>query len=231
MEKFLEDLEKILQKYNDDVTVLDDYEIEEAFIMEVMSSYYSKQKTKVLSIRNSHVFDGPNVSSISISLSIRFDVKILPDYNIEEIKKVNIFVKIPIFETPNEASKMLCSKEVRVYDEFFKDLKEFHDHPIKGPFTPPTPTVIFQNTSSSSNPSILVLSNVSEEGFYSPRERFLDKNELRSVIKTLAKFHADGIKYLRDNKNKEYDFLQVCAKINFSVFTSFTFYSEMISAK
>ena len=222
MEKFLEDLEKILQKYNDDVTVLDDYEIEEAFIMEVMSSYYSKQKTKVLSIQNSHVFDGPNVSSISISLSIRFDVKILPDYNIEEIKKVNIFVKIPIFETPNEASKMLCSKEVRVYDEFFKDLKEFHDHPIKGPFTPPTPTVIFQNTSSSSNPSILVLSNVSEEGFYSPRERFLDKNELRSVIKTLAKFHADGIKFLRDNKNKEYDFLQVCAKINF-VFTSFTF--------
>ena len=210
MEKFLEDLEKILQKYNDDVTVLDDYEIEEAFIMEVMSSYYSKQKTKVLSIQNSHVFDGPNVSSISISLSIRFDVKILPDYNIEEIKKVNIFVKIPIFETPNEASKMLCSKEVRVYDEFFKDLKEFHDHPIKGPFTPPTPTVIFQNTSSSSNPSILVLSNVSEEGFYSPRERFLDKNELRSVIKTLAKFHADGIKYLRDNKYKEYDFLQVC---------------------
>ena len=222
MEKFLEDLEKILQKYNDDVTVLDDYEIEEAFIMEVMSSYYSKQKTKVLSIQNSHVFDGPNVSSISISLSIRFDVKILPDYNIEEIKKVNIFVKIPIFETPNEASKMLCSKEVRVYDEFFKDLKEFHDHPIKGPFTPPTPTVIFQNTSSSSNPSILVLSNVSEEGFYSPRERFLDKNELRSVIKTLAKFHADGIKFLRDNKNKEYDFLQVCAKIN-SVFTSFIF--------
>ena len=222
MEKFLEDLEKILQKYNDDVTVLDDYEIEEAFIMEVMSSFYSKQKTKVLSIQNSHVFDGPNVSSISISLSIRFDVKILPDYNIEEIKKVNIFVKIPIFETPNEASKMLCSKEVRVYDEFFKDLKEFHDHPIKGPFTPPTPTVIFQNTSSSSNPSILVLSNVSEEGFYSPRERFLDKNELRSVIKTLAKFHADGIKFLRDNKNKEYDFLQVCAKINL-VFTSFTF--------
>ena len=222
MEKFLEDLEKILQKYNDDVTVLDDYEIEEAFIMEVMSSYYSKQKTKVLSIQNSHVFDGPNVSSISISLSIRFDVKILPDYNIEEIKKVNIFVKIPIFETPNEASKMLCSKEVRVYDEFFKDLKEFHDHPIKGPFTPPTPTVIFQNTSSSSNPSILVLSNVSEEGFYSPRERFLDKNELRSVIKTLAKFHADGIKFLRDNKNKEYDFLQVCAKINL-IFTSFTF--------
>ena len=191
--------------------------------MEVMSSYYSKQKTKVLSIQNSHVFDGPNVSSISISLSIRFDVKILPDYNIEEIKKVNIFVKIPIFETPNEASKMLCSKEVRVYDEFFKDLKEFHDHPIKGPFTPPTPTVIFQNTSSSSNPSILVLSNVSEEGFYSPRERFLDKNELRSVIKTLAKFHADGIKFLRDNKNKEYDFLQVCAKINLLFFTSFTF--------
>ena len=229
MEKFLEDLEKILQKYNDDVTVLDDYEIEEAFIMEVMSSYYSKQKTKVLSIQNSHVFDGPNVSSISISLSIRFDVKILPDYNIEEIKKVNIFVKIPIFETPNEASKMLCSKEVRVYDEFFKDLKEFHDHPIKGPFTPPTPTVIFQNTSSSSNPSILVLSNVSEEGFYSPRERFLDKNELRSVIKTLAKFHADGIKFLRDNKNKEYDFLQVCAKIIFSSFH--LFYSEMISAK
>ena len=222
MEKFFGDLEKILQEYNDDVTVLDDYEIEEDFIMEVMSSYYSKQRTKVLSIHNSHVFDGPNVSSISISLSIRFDVKILPDYNIEDIKKVNIFVKIPIFENLNEASRKLCSKEVRVYDEFFKDLKEFHDHPIKGPFTPPTPTVIFQNASSSSKPSILVLSNVSEEGFYSPRERFLDKNELRSVIKTLAKFHADGIKYLRDNKNKEYDFLQVCAKTN-SVFTSFTF--------
>ena len=211
MDKFLEDLEKILQKYNDDVTVLDDYEVEEAFILEVMVSYYSKQKTKVLSIQNIHVFDGPNVSSISISLSIRFDVRTLPDYNIEEINKVNIFVKIPIFETPNEDSKMLCSKEVRVYDEFFKDLKEFHDHPIKGPFNPPTPTVIFQNVFPSKN-SILVLSNVreGEEGFYSPRERFLDKNELRSVLKTLAKFHADGIKYLRDNKKKEYEFLQVC---------------------
>ena len=57
-----------------------------------------------------------------------------------------------------------------------------------------------------------VLSNVSEEGFYSPRERFLDKNELRSVLKTLAKFHADGLKFLRDNKAKEYTFLQADEK-------------------
>ena len=56
-----------------------------------------------------------------------------------------------------------------------------------------------------------VLSNVSEEGFYSPRDRFLDKNELRSVLKTLARFHADGLKFLRDNKAKEYTFLQARA--------------------
>ena len=53
-----------------------------------------------------------------------------------------------------------------------------------------------------------MLSNLEEEGYYSPRDRYLDKNELRSVLKNLAKFHADGIKFLRETK-LEFPFLKV----------------------
>ena len=208
MDKFYADIEAVLEKYNDDVTALDDYEVDREFIEEVIKSHYEKQNAKVLSLENIQVFDGPNVSSISISLSVRFDVKLLPDYNIEETKKQNIFIKIPIFEESTRlTSQKLCFKEIKVYEEFFRDLKEFHDHPIKGPFTPPVPTVI--HLSKDQTPSLLVLTNVAEEGFNSPRERFLDSNELRSVLKSLAKFHADGIKFLHSKKDKAYSFLQV----------------------
>ena len=54
----------------------------------------------------------------------------------------------------------------------------------------------------------LVLSNLEEEGYYCPRDRYLDKNELRSVLKNLAKFHADGIKFLRETK-QDFPFLKV----------------------
>ena len=142
MDKFFEDLKNILEKYNNDVTVLDDYELDESFVAEVMSGYYEKHKSKILSIQNIHVFDGPNVGTLSISLSVRFDIKILPHYNIEECKKVNIFVKIPVFDEPSVTSRTLCSKEVRVYEDYLKDLKDFHDHPIKGPYCSPTPTLL-----------------------------------------------------------------------------------------
>ena len=42
--------------------------------------------------------------------------------------------------------------------------------------------------------TMLVLANLAAEEFYSPEQRLLNKTELRSVLKSLAKFHADGIK-------------------------------------
>ena len=209
MEKFFYDLRTVLEKYNEDVTVLDDYEIESQFVQEIVKNYFEKENTQVLEIRDITVFDGPNVGSISISLSIRFDIKLLPDYKIEEQKKMNLFLKIPVFEEPIITSQRLCSKEVNVYDDFFKDLKEFHDHPIKGPYTAPVPKLIYHKKNSQ---SLLVLENVSEQGYYSPRERFLDKNELRSVLKGLAKFHADGIKFLNSKKDNNYQYLGVDEK-------------------
>lgn len=208
MEKFFTDLRQVLERYNEDVTVLDDYEIESQFVQEIIRNHFEKENTQVLEIRDITVFDGPNVSSISISLSIRFDIKLLPDYKIEEQKKMNLFMKIPVFEEPIITSQRLCSKEVSVYEDFFKDLKEFHDHPIKGPYTAPVPKLIHHMKSS---PSLLVLENVSEQGYYSPRERFLDKNELRSVLKSLAKFHADGIKFLT-SKDNSYPYMGVDEK-------------------
>merc|ERR1712024_203733 len=78
-----------------------------------------------------------------------------------------------------------------------------------GPYSGPHPQVIFMRESREemSMPSVLALSNLEEEGYYSPRDRYLNKNELRSVLKNLAKFHADGIKFLRETK-LEFPFLK-----------------------
>ena len=214
MEKFFSDLKRVLEKYNKDVTVLDDYEIDSQFVEEIIKCHFETENTQVLEIKDITVFDGPNVGSISITLSIRFDIKLLPDYKIEEQKKMNLFLKIPVFEEPIITSQRLCSKEVSVYEEFFKDLKEFHDHPIKGPYTAPIAKLIHSNKNC---PSLLVLENVSEQGYYSPRERFLDKNELRSVLKGLAKFHADGIKFLTSRKENFYPYMGVDEKRNLKI--------------
>ena len=135
---------------------------------------------------------------------------LLPDYNIQEMRKMKIFVKTPAVEGRMESAARLCYKEIQVYRELFADMKTFLDHPIKGPYTPPLPQVIF-TSSKEEDPlkSLLVLTNMSEHGFYSPRDRFLDKIEVRSVLKTLAKFHADGIKFLRQNNSEKYPFLMV----------------------
>ena len=74
-------------------------------------------------MKDIHVFDGPHASAISSSLSVRFgmcicdsigmeyffffifqmkqfrfEVTLLPDYNIEEKQTMKIFIKIPPFE-------------------------------------------------------------------------------------------------------------------------------------
>ena len=203
MEKFLSDLKNVLEKYNDDITALDEYEVDKEFINHIIEPYFSKQKTKVTSIENIQVFDGPHVSTVSTSLSIRFDLSLMPNYNIPEEKKMMVFLKIPAFEGHADMAAKLCDKEVQVYRKLFTDMKHFLDHPIKGPYIPPLPEVIFLQD------KLLVLSNLTEDGFYSPRDRLLDSLELRSVLKTLAKFHADGIKFLRENKTVEYPFMKV----------------------
>ena len=214
MEKFLSDLKSVLVKYNDDITVLDEYEVDHDFIEHVIKPHFAKENTVVTSIDNIHVFDGPHVSAISTSLSVRCDVIILPDYNIQERKKIMIFVKTPTFEGRVESAARLCYKEIEVYRDLFADMKTFLDHPIKGPYTPPLAQVVFTSRKEE-DPlnSLLVLTNMTEQGFYSPRDRFLDKMELRSVLKTLAKFHADGIKFLRDNKPEKYPFMKVSCLI------------------
>ena len=79
---------------------------------------------KVVSVKDIHVFDGPHASAISSSLSVRFgkmekkhgiflistfdmkhfrfEVTLLPDYNIEEKQTMKIFIKIPPFEVPRQ---------------------------------------------------------------------------------------------------------------------------------
>lgn len=209
MEKFLSDLKNVMEKYNADVTVLDEYEVDKDFITYVIEPYFAKDKTRVTSVDQVQVFDGPHVSTISTSLSIRFDVQVMPDYNIQEERNMMIFVKTPAFEGRVELAARLCYKEIEVYRDLFADMKAFLDHPIKGPYMPPLTQVVF-TSSREENPlnSILVLTNITEEGFYSPRDRFLDKLELRSVLKTLAKFHADGIKFLRETKPEKYPFMK-----------------------
>ena len=71
MEKFLSTLETVLEKYNHDVTALDDYEVEIDFVESILKPHFDRERTKVLKIEDVHVFDGPHVSAISISLSIR----------------------------------------------------------------------------------------------------------------------------------------------------------------
>ena len=206
MDIFFSDLKTVMEKYSTDITVLDDYEVQKDFITEIIEPYFARDKTKVISVNDIQVFDGPTVSAISTYLSIKFDVVVVPDYNLEEEKKIMIFVKTPAFEGPVELSAKLCFKEIQVYKELFTDMRAFLDHPIKGPYMPPLSEVVFASTTNKNN--ILVLANITEDGFYSPRERVLDRNEIRSVLKTLAKFHADGIKFLRENKADKYTYMK-----------------------
>ena len=127
------------------------------FLQEIMIHHLEKEKSKIVSLENIHVFEGPNISSISVTLSVRFDLTFLPDYNIEEKKKVKIFVKIPVFDEPNQTAVKLCNKEIKVYSELFTSLKAHLDHPIKGPHCGPQPQVLFmrESVSQMSGPSVL----------------------------------------------------------------------------
>ena len=125
------------------------------FLHEIMDKHLEKEKSKIISLENIHVFEGPNISSISITLSVRFDLTYLPDYNIEEKKHVKLFLKIPVFDEPNQTAVKLCSKEIQVYQDFFSPLAEFLDHPIKGPYCGPQPPVVFRSEVEGSGPSVL----------------------------------------------------------------------------
>ena len=131
MDKFIRDLKETLEKSLTDITVLDEYEVEPEFLREIMVQHLKKEKSKVISLSDIQVFEGPNISPISITLSVRFDLTFLPDYNIEERKKINLFLKIPIFDKENKTSVNLCNKEIKVYRDFFESLKDHLDHPIK----------------------------------------------------------------------------------------------------
>lgn len=131
MDKFVRDLKDTLERSLTDITALDEYEVEPEFLREMMVQHLQKEKSKVLSLSEIQVFEGPNISSISITLSVRFDLTFLPDYNIEEKRKINIFLKIPIFDQENKTAVRLCNKEIKVYRDFFESLKDHLDHPIK----------------------------------------------------------------------------------------------------
>ena len=131
MDRFITNLKETLERSLTDITVLDEYEVEPEFLREIMVQHLQKEKSKVLSLSDIQVFEGPNISSISITLSVRFDLTFLPDYNIEERKKINIFLKIPIFDPQNKTAVKLCNKEIKVYRDFFESLKDHLDHPIK----------------------------------------------------------------------------------------------------
>ena len=131
MDKFIKDLKDTLERSLTDITVLDEYEVDPEFLREMMVDHLQKEKSQVLSLSDIQVFEGPNISSISITLSVRFDLTFLPDYNIEEKKKINIFLKIPIFDQENKTAVKLCNKEIKVYRDFFESLKDHLDHPIK----------------------------------------------------------------------------------------------------
>ena len=131
MDKFIKDLKDTLERSLTDITVLDEYEVDPEFLREMMVHHLQKEKSQVLSLSDIQVFEGPNISSISITLSVRFDLTFLPDYNIEEKKKINIFLKIPIFDQENKTAVKLCNKEIKVYRDFFESLKDHLDHPIK----------------------------------------------------------------------------------------------------
>ena len=131
MDKFVRDLKDTLERSLTDITALDEYEVEPEFLREMMVQHLQKEKSKVLSLSEIQVFEGPNISSISITLSVRFDLTFLPDYNIEEKRKINIFMKIPIFDQENKTAVRLCNKEIKVYRDFFESLKDHLDHPIK----------------------------------------------------------------------------------------------------
>ena len=71
MDNFFRGLEEVLTKYALDVTALDDYEVETDFIKQIIAGQFAVEKTRVVAVDNVHVFDGPHVSAISASLSVR----------------------------------------------------------------------------------------------------------------------------------------------------------------
>ena len=233
MEKFGSDLRFVMENYHTDLAVLCDYQISTDFVFHVIEGYFAKDQTSLVSVKNVEVSDGPNMSSVSTKIVISFEAIVLPPWDVEEERKMVIFVKTRAFRGPLELSERLCHKEIAIYEKLFTDMKAFLDHPIKGPYVAPFSEVLFA-THTKETP-MLVLPSLTEYGYYSPIDRTLERQELKCVLKTLAKFHADGIKFLRENNKDKYPHMKASIRQKrpkhreqFQNFISFFFNFELL---
>ena len=206
METFGADLMYVMQNQDSDKDILDNHKINKDFICHIVKEHFAKEETTVVSVKKVDVVDGPNTSSISTSIIVKFEVVVLPPWNVEEEIKMAMFVKTRTFRGPLDLSVRLCHKEIEIYEELFADMKEYLDHPVKGPFIAPISQVMF-STHNKDTP-MLVLPSLTEYGYYSPKDRSLNRSEIKSVLKTLAKLHADGIKFLRVKKPDRYPYMK-----------------------
>ena len=200
-----------MENYHTDNALHYDYQISTDFVFHIIEGYFAKEQTSLVSVKNVEVCDGPNISGVSTNIILSFEAVVLPPWNVEEERKMVIFVKTRAFRGPLELSDKLCHKEIAIYEELFTDMKAFLDHPIKGPYVPPLSQVVFA-THTKETP-MLVLPSLTEYGYYCPGDRTLDRLELKFVLKTLAKFHADGIKFLRENKRDKYPYMKASIRL------------------
>lgn len=203
LEKFFKNLKGVLIRSNNDITALDDYELDDEFIRFIISDYFKEKNIAIKTISNIQVYEGPQTSSISSNLSVRFDYIVLQQ-GISEEGHMDLFFKVPPYGGYNFNllnTNNLNAKENKVYSELFRDFTVFLGTPLR-PYNPVIPEVVFASTDFE-NPenNLLVVKNLVDAGYYCPRDRFLDKLELKSVLKVLAKFHADGIAFKRKNPN------------------------------
>ena len=207
MEKFVSDLRDEMQTNDMDKTIQDCFDVNSDFICHVIEGYLAKDQTTIIAVKDVELVDVPKMSSVSTHTIIKFEAKVLPNWNVQEERKMVIFVKTPAFVGPVELSVRLCHKEIAIYEELFADLKNFLYHPLKGPYIPPFSEVMYA-THNKDTP-MLVLPSLTDAGYYCPRDRGLNRTEMKSVLKSLAKFHADGIKFLRENNQDKYTYMKV----------------------
>ena len=119
MEHFEADLKYVMQNFDTDKDILDDYKIGEDFISHIIDGYLGKEGKTLVSVKKVEVCDGPNMSGISTSIILKFEAIVLLPWKVEEEIVMTIFVKTRAF---------------RVYKELFAEMKEYLDHPVKGPY-------------------------------------------------------------------------------------------------
>ena len=143
--KFFSHLKSVLEASNTDVTAIDDYEVEKGFVMFIISDYFKDRGEAVSSIENIEVYEGPQVSSISSNMSVRFD------YSLEKHKgehlRMNLFLKVPPYGgyASKQCSIALNAKENQVYSELFGDFHKFLGTPVK-PYVPCIPELVYAHS-------------------------------------------------------------------------------------